>query len=206
MSRLIPSDFTIANEPAAIKHVLSAAPLSVEQIKQIVAIRHACQLQNEFRAKSAKAAVAAGRLLNKAKADCQHGQWLPFLKEAKVNRRTASRWMRLADLVDSGAIKWDTVSHLGLARSLWIARNIEWWRTVVDLFEVVCVVGRWENVTAEDLEPAVYRGVREDLDSRHGSNAVNLACDAMIALWNDETADMPLPEWYLAIAHAAATT
>lgn len=50
-------------------------------------------------ARSVEAAAAyldCGRLLAEAKAECQHGEWLPFLARAAIPVRTGQRMMRLA--------------------------------------------------------------------------------------------------------------
>ena len=46
--------------------------------------------------RSAQAYLDAGRLLIEAKAECRHGDWLPFLAAAGVDERRARRAMRLA--------------------------------------------------------------------------------------------------------------
>src|SRR5437868_7881990 len=40
--------------------------------------------------------IEAGNLLVEAKANCRHGDWLPFLQRAAVPERQAQRYMRLA--------------------------------------------------------------------------------------------------------------
>lgn len=58
-------------------------------------------------------ACEAGRLLNQEKENQPHGQWLPWLAaNFKFTDRTARRWMKLADDIDVGRIKLDTVSNL----------------------------------------------------------------------------------------------
>jgi hypothetical protein len=54
-------------------------------------------------------ALAAGNALIEAKALVKHGEWLPFLKEAGVQERTAQRYMTLA----RSGLKSDTVTDLG---------------------------------------------------------------------------------------------
>lgn len=44
----------------------------------------------------AAAYAEAGPLLIEAKAECSHGEWLPFLELATINERVAQRAMRLA--------------------------------------------------------------------------------------------------------------
>ena len=62
---------------------------------------------------SSREAVAqyleAGRLLIEARAECQHGEWLPFLEMAEVHERQARRLMQLA----RSGLTSDTVSDLG---------------------------------------------------------------------------------------------
>ena len=83
------------------------------------------------RRRSVEAAAAyldCGHLLAKAKAECGHGQWLPFLERADIPKRTAQRMIRLASadlsaddlasrgvraaLADLTAPKSVTVTHL----------------------------------------------------------------------------------------------
>ena len=45
---------------------------------------------------TAAAWLDCGRLLAEAKAECKHGQWLPFLARADIPKRTAQRMIRLA--------------------------------------------------------------------------------------------------------------
>jgi hypothetical protein len=66
------------------------------------------------RAKAASVEAASqylemGSLLIAAKAECNHGQWLPFLEMAGVAERQAQRLMRVA----RSGLKSDTVSDLG---------------------------------------------------------------------------------------------
>lgn len=67
------------------------------------------------RARSVEAAQAyldCGAILAEAKAECGHGEWLPFLKRAGIHERTARRMMKLAAqdvsaerLADTGIIR-----------------------------------------------------------------------------------------------------
>lgn len=72
-------------------------------------VRDALNVSASAEKTAISAAIVAGRLLNEAKAGCQHGDWLPFLSRARVPERTAQRYMRLA----SSGLKPDTVSDLG---------------------------------------------------------------------------------------------
>lgn len=54
-------------------------------------------------------ALLVGGLLLDAKADCQHGDWLPFLRRAEVAERHAQRLMAIA----RAGIKSDMVTDLG---------------------------------------------------------------------------------------------
>ena len=53
--------------------------------------------------------LECGRLLIEAKAECAHGEWLPFLERSGVQERQAQRFMRVA----RSGMKSDTVSDLG---------------------------------------------------------------------------------------------
>ena len=74
-----------------------------ETIRAIVAEGDAAHLT------SSEKALEAGALLVDAKADCLHGEWLPFLERAGVPERKAQRLMTLA----GSGLKSDTVSDLG---------------------------------------------------------------------------------------------
>jgi len=55
--------------------------------------------------------LEAGRLLTEQKAELEHGEWLPWLKEnVRVNVRTAQRYMNLHE--NRNRLKNDSVSHL----------------------------------------------------------------------------------------------
>ncbi len=58
---------------------------------------------------AAERAIEAGRALVEAKGLVAHGGWLTFLAEAGIPKRTAQRYMRLAE----SDLKSDTVTHLG---------------------------------------------------------------------------------------------
>jgi hypothetical protein len=58
---------------------------------------------------AAERAIAAGHALVEAKSLVQHGEWLPFLKQAGVPERTAQRYMALS----RSGLKSDIVTDLG---------------------------------------------------------------------------------------------
>ena len=61
-------------------------------------------------------AVEAGNLLRECKAGLAHGGWLPWLEaNFTFTDRTARRWMKLAEDVEAGRLKTDTVSNLAEA-------------------------------------------------------------------------------------------
>lgn len=57
--------------------------------------------------------LEAGRLLLQAKAQCPHGQWLPFLERAGLGAQRAQRWMRLA----GAGLEMHHVTYLGGIRA-----------------------------------------------------------------------------------------
>ena len=57
------------------------------------------------------AALYAGGLLNQAKARLQHGEWGGWVKRVGLNPRTATTWMRLADL---GLTEDDVIARGGI--------------------------------------------------------------------------------------------
>ncbi|HSR90925.1 MAG TPA: DUF3102 domain-containing protein, partial [Gemmatimonadales bacterium] len=54
-------------------------------------------------------AIRAGELLTQAKAQVEHGEWLPWLEKEKVPRRTATHYMSLS-------ANGQRVAHLGSVR------------------------------------------------------------------------------------------
>jgi ParB family chromosome partitioning protein len=63
-------------------------------------------------------AAEAGRLLTECKAGLDHGAWLPWLgANFTFTDRTASNWMRIARELDSGRLKSESVSDLGLTEA-----------------------------------------------------------------------------------------
>ncbi|MEW8230384.1 MAG: DUF3102 domain-containing protein [Candidatus Thiodiazotropha endolucinida] len=63
-----------------------------------------------------KNALAAGKLLVKAKAEVRHGEWLPFLESTGVNPRTAQRYMKLAK--NEHLLKNDSASFVSVTKAL----------------------------------------------------------------------------------------
>lgn len=72
-------------------------------------IRQAKAEADRLATRSAEKIMEAGQALIEAKALCEHGNWLAFLSEAGLHRRTAQRYMKLA----ASDLKSDFVSHLG---------------------------------------------------------------------------------------------
>lgn len=61
-------------------------------------------------------AVEAGNLLRECKKELAHGEWLPWIEmHFAFTDRTARRWMKLAEDVEAGRLKSDTVSNLAEA-------------------------------------------------------------------------------------------
>ncbi|MDX3976710.1 hypothetical protein [Shinella sp.] len=81
--------------------------VSAESVRELLAE------SNLLAAQSVEKALEAGNLLIAAKAECQHGQWLPFLERAGVGERKAQRYMRLA----ASGLKSDTVTAFGGIRA-----------------------------------------------------------------------------------------
>ena len=75
------------------------------------------QARRLFR-RSTSDALGCGRLLIEAREVADHGRWLVFLTDAGIHARTAQRLMRIADYVGKCPVKYDTVSHLGVRRTL----------------------------------------------------------------------------------------
>jgi hypothetical protein len=73
---------------------------------QIVEMHNAVM---RFEREAASAAIGAGKMLIEAKGLCRHGEWLPWLKAARIHERTARRYMTLA----ASNLKSDSVTDLG---------------------------------------------------------------------------------------------
>lgn len=80
-------------------------------------IREASAAMNASAIAAAEKAIESGRLLIEAKAECRHGEWLPFLERAGVAERQAQRLMQLG----RSGLKPDTVSDLGIKAALALA-------------------------------------------------------------------------------------
>jgi len=72
-------------------------------------IRQASDRAKVASVESAEQYLEAGRLLIEAKAECPHGDWLPFLEMTGVHERQARRLIQIA----RSGLKADTVSDLG---------------------------------------------------------------------------------------------
>lgn len=64
--------------------------VSAESVRELVEASDLLAVQ------SIEKAIEAGHLLIAAKAECRHGEWLPFLKRAGVGERKAQRLMKLS--------------------------------------------------------------------------------------------------------------
>lgn len=60
-----------------------------------------------------KSTLQLGKLFREAKAQLEHGKWLPWVDKMRWNRRTAQTYMAVADLAD----KYESVAHLDAAPS-----------------------------------------------------------------------------------------
>ncbi|SEF11948.1 Protein of unknown function [Rhizobiales bacterium GAS191] len=93
------------------------------------------------RREAADRALETGHLLIEAKAECHHGEWLPFLKRAGLAERQAQRLMTLA----RSGLKSDTVSDLGIRAALDMASK----RKLPKADGVLIVsVGEWSGTPA----------------------------------------------------------
>lgn len=75
---------------------MSPAPLTNWQTAEADRIGALAARYRRASREAAEAALAAGEALAAARAECRHGQWLPFLRRAGIAERTARNWMRLA--------------------------------------------------------------------------------------------------------------
>lgn len=77
-------------------------------------VRKAQYWAREASVEAARHYLTAGRLLCEAKAECKHGEWLPFLEAAGIHERRARRLMQL----HRSGMKPDTVSEMGIKGAL----------------------------------------------------------------------------------------
>jgi hypothetical protein len=113
-----------SRNPTAPERRRKAHDMSVETSNRLTDL--AARIANcQTRAKTASVEAAAeyleaGHLLIEAKAECKHGEWLPFLERAGVHERQARRLMQLA----RSGLKADTVSEICVKAALeYLARR-----------------------------------------------------------------------------------
>jgi hypothetical protein len=107
-------------------------------------------------------AMEAGGLLIECKRDLEHGQWLPWLEaNFSFTDRTARRWMKLVDDVESGKLKSDTVSNLADAYRLTTDRGPG---VVISPFEMPPIHQRMFLMFSEISSPdfAMFEPIDED--------------------------------------------
>lgn len=86
----------------------------------------------------------AGRLLNEAKAQCQHGGWLPWLRDNfDGSKRTAQAYMRLADRWPEIEAKAQRPAHLSIDGALKLLAEPD------DLEKARAGLGRREEIQRE---------------------------------------------------------
>ena len=68
--------------------------------------------------RSTSDALGCGRLVTEAREIADHGQWLPFLRDAGIHPRTAQQYMQAARFAGDCPVKCELVSHLGIRRML----------------------------------------------------------------------------------------
>lgn len=85
----------------------NSLPIVADRIRELVAESEAAALS------SADKAMQAGRLLAEAKAQCKHGEWLPFLASTDIKERRARQYMQIA----TSGLKSATIADLGGIRA-----------------------------------------------------------------------------------------
>jgi hypothetical protein len=103
-----------------VKPVPTNPPDIVRPAEDLAALAHAINAEHGAGEAAARKGLehfrAAGEKLLKAKAQCGHGKWLPWLKaNVHFDRRTATNYMNLARIP---ADKWETVSQMGMREAL----------------------------------------------------------------------------------------
>lgn len=118
----------------------NSLPAVADQIRAVIAESDAASLT------SIEKALQAGRLLIAAKAECRHGEWLPFLEQAGLRPRKAQQYMQIA----SSNLKSATVALLGIRGALEFlaARELA--------VEAMQTIG--DNVPSTDAPPAETLG------------------------------------------------
>lgn len=91
---------------------------------------------------TAEKVIEAGWLLVQAKAQCAHGEWLPFLDRAGVHDRAARKWMQIAD----SGLEIGPVADLGIRGTL---QFLSRWRMPEDRMALRITVD--EDLPGEDV-------------------------------------------------------
>ena len=79
----------------------------------IVRIRTLAAELDSLRNTALEKANEAGKLLRDTKAELPHGEFLPWIEaNFTFTGRTARRWMRISEDIETGKLKTDTVSNL----------------------------------------------------------------------------------------------
>lgn len=117
-------------------------------------IRDADDAMNAAALETAECALETGRLLIGAKAECRHGEWLPFVRKAGMSERKAQRLMQLA----RSGLKSDTVSDLGIKGALGLLAKRR------EFLEVPWIIRTGRIVSeAERLEPGIMHRVLDGM-------------------------------------------
>ncbi len=108
------------------------ANLTITDTIQLTALADEINREHDLAERAAHTAVShalkAGGLLIQAKAACQHGEWLPWLREhCRVSERTAQAYMRLAkELPKLDDSKAQRVADLSLREALSLLTHSEY--------------------------------------------------------------------------------
>lgn len=91
--------------------------ISLSKIAESIATHH--KMATEAALNAVEYACQAGELLNQAKEQVAHGEWLPWLREhCGLSERTARNYMRLSRLLKADPLKSARVADLPLRQAL----------------------------------------------------------------------------------------
>ncbi|WP_299939445.1 DUF3102 domain-containing protein [uncultured Nitratireductor sp.] len=120
-------------------------------------------------------ALEAGHTLNLAKAECKHGDWLPFLNRAEIGERTAQQYMKLS----ASGLEIRSVADLGSIRAA-LAFVSKWKLPAFD--EMLMISDPRHEVGVESFDRGAAF-IWEDGEHRGYFNVGMIVCDG-----DDETA------------------
>lgn len=100
-----------------VKTVTTVKQAELDELAELICREH--DLCRESFGKGLQHAIECGRLLTDAKAQCAHGEWLPWLESnTEISPQMAQRYMRLFNRQDELTANASRVTHLPMREAL----------------------------------------------------------------------------------------